>query len=56
MKNPPSIFSFFAGSGFLDLGFELSGFNIVYVNEIYAPFLQQYFGQFLKRGMIVPIL
>ena len=38
----PCIFSFFAGSGFLDLGFETSGFNIVYVNEIFAPFIAAY--------------
>ncbi|MBD2212650.1 DNA cytosine methyltransferase [Nostoc linckia FACHB-104] len=36
------IFSFFAGSGFLDLGFETSGFHIVYVNEIFAPFMAAY--------------
>ncbi|MBD2436745.1 DNA cytosine methyltransferase [Nostoc sp. FACHB-110] len=36
------IFSFFAGAGFLDLGFETSGFNIVYVNEIFAPFIEAY--------------
>jgi DNA (cytosine-5)-methyltransferase 1 len=38
----PFIFSFFAGSGFLDLGFETSGFNIVYVNEIFPPFMAAY--------------
>jgi DNA (cytosine-5)-methyltransferase 1 len=38
----PCIFSFFAGSGFLDLGFETSGFNIVYVNEIFVPFMAAY--------------
>ncbi|HLO49687.1 MAG TPA: DNA cytosine methyltransferase [Kamptonema sp.] len=42
MNKRCSIFSFFAGSGFLDLGFELSGFNIAYVNEIFLPFLQAY--------------
>ncbi|MEH2209203.1 DNA cytosine methyltransferase [Nostoc sp.] len=42
MSDRPCIFSFFAGSGFLDLGFETSGFNIVYVNEIFAPFLAAY--------------
>lgn len=42
MSNKPKIFSFFAGSGFLDLGFELNGFDIVYVNEIYSPFMQAY--------------
>lgn len=29
----PKVFSFFSGSGFLDLGFEKAGFSIVYVNE-----------------------
>ncbi|MGV0102771.1 DNA (cytosine-5-)-methyltransferase [Nostoc sp. DSM 114160] len=42
MNDRPCIFSFFAGSGFLDLGFETSGFNIVYVNEIFAPFIAAY--------------
>ncbi|HEY9848763.1 MAG TPA: DNA cytosine methyltransferase [Leptolyngbyaceae cyanobacterium] len=42
MTNKPKIFSFFAGTGFLDLGFELNGFDIVYVNEIYSPFMQAY--------------
>lgn len=38
----PTIFSFFSGSGFLDLGFELSGYNIAYVNEYHKPFLDAY--------------
>ncbi|HEY9633993.1 MAG TPA: DNA cytosine methyltransferase [Coleofasciculaceae cyanobacterium] len=42
MSDRPKLFSFFAGSGFLDLGFELSGFDIVYVNEIYSPFMKAY--------------
>ncbi|MEH2111769.1 DNA cytosine methyltransferase [Nostoc sp.] len=42
MSDRPCLFSFFAGSGFLDLGFETSGFNIVYVNEIFAPFIAAY--------------
>ncbi|QKQ72089.1 DNA cytosine methyltransferase [Nostoc sp. TCL240-02] len=42
MSERPCIFSFFAGSGFLDLGFETSGFNIVYVNEIFSPFMAAY--------------
>ncbi|MBD2040510.1 DNA cytosine methyltransferase [Microcoleus sp. FACHB-672] len=42
MSQRPSIFSFFSGTGFLDLGFELSGYNIVYVNEIHPPFLEAY--------------
>ncbi len=36
------IFSFFAGLGFLDLGFESEGFNTVFVNEIHKPFLTAY--------------
>lgn len=36
------IFSFFSGSGFLDLGFEKSGFDIEFVNESSAAFLEAY--------------
>lgn len=38
----PIIFSFFAGAGFLDLGFEKAGFEIGYVNEFHKPFLDAY--------------
>lgn len=38
----PIIFSFFSGSGFLDLGFENTGYKIVYVNEIFPPFMSAY--------------
>lgn len=38
----PMIFSFFAGAGFLDLGFEDLGYEIAYVNEYHAPFLDAY--------------
>ena len=37
-----SILSFFSGSGFLDLGFENNGFEVTYVNEYFAPFLDAY--------------
>lgn len=37
-----SIFSFFSGSGLLDLGFENSGFDISFVNEYHKPFLDAY--------------
>ncbi len=40
-KNP-LIFSFFAGAGFLDLGFEKAGYEIAYVNEVHKPFLDAY--------------
>lgn len=36
------VFSFFSGSGFLDLGFEKQGFDIVFVNENHKPFLDAY--------------
>ncbi len=36
------IFSFFSGSGFLDLGFELSGFSIDLVNEFSPSFMNAY--------------
>ena len=42
MINHLSIFSFFSGSGFLDLGFETSGYDIAYVNEIFPPFMSAY--------------
>ncbi|MEZ8967375.1 DNA cytosine methyltransferase [Vibrio breoganii] len=37
-----SIFSFFTGSGFLDLGFEKAGFKTATVNEYHLPFLNAY--------------
>lgn len=37
-----AIFSFFSGIGFLDLGFENSDYDIVYVNEFFEPFLTGY--------------
>ncbi len=38
----PSVFSFFSGAGFLDLGFETNGFDIVFVNEFHKPFMDIY--------------
>jgi DNA (cytosine-5)-methyltransferase 1 len=37
-----AIFSFFAGSGLLDLGFEDNGYDIVFVNEYCDAFLNAY--------------
>lgn len=42
MTTKPAIFSFFSGSGFLDLGFENSGYEVVYVNEFHLPFMEAY--------------
>jgi hypothetical protein len=36
------IFSFFSGSGFLDLGFEKQGLDVVFVNENNQSFLDAY--------------
>ncbi|WP_025847934.1 DNA cytosine methyltransferase [Paenibacillus ehimensis] len=42
MNKSPVIFSFFSGAGFLDLGFEKSGYHIAFVNEYHRPFLETY--------------
>lgn len=49
-----SIFSFFSGFGFLDLGFDTTGFDIVYVNEIHKPFLDTYKFSREKLGLNTP--
>ncbi|EHV9720175.1 DNA cytosine methyltransferase [Vibrio alginolyticus] len=48
----PIIFSFFAGSGFLDLGFEKSGFDVRFVNEFHKPFLDAY--KYSREHMELP--
>lgn len=43
MKDKIGIFSFFAGAGFLDLGFEYTKhFETLFVNEIHEPFMNIY--------------
>ncbi|NOH56169.1 DNA cytosine methyltransferase [Vibrio coralliilyticus] len=49
-----SIFSFFTGSGFLDLGFETSGFKTMMVNEFHGPFLEAYKHSRKKLGIDEP--
>lgn len=49
------IFSFFSGAGFLDLGFESSGFEVVLANELHKPFLDAYRYARNKMGMPAPI-
>lgn len=39
---PTELYSFFSGVGFLDLGFENAGFDIVFVNEHEERFLRSY--------------
>ena len=48
-----NIFSFFAGAGFLDLGFELQGdYNIVFVNEFHEVFNHIY--RYARQNMGLP--
>jgi DNA (cytosine-5)-methyltransferase 1 len=51
-SNKPAICSFFAGAGFLDLGFEKAGFEIAYVNEYYKPFIDAY--KYSRQKMDLP--
>ena len=52
-KNPV-IFSFFSGSGFLDLGFEKGGYEVAFVNEISKSFLGAYKYSRTKMNMPEP--
>lgn len=49
-----SVFSFFSGSGFLDLGFETSGFSIDLVNEYSPAFIRAYRYSRQRMGMQKP--
>lgn len=49
------IFSFFSGSGFLDLGFELSGYSIDLVNEFSPAFIGAYKYSREKMGLAKPV-
>jgi DNA (cytosine-5)-methyltransferase 1 len=53
-KKKIGIFSFFAGAGFLDLGFEKAGFDVLYVNEIHRPFLDAYTHSRAQMGIQLP--
>lgn len=47
------IFSFFSGSGFLDLGFENTGYSIELVNEFSPAFMSAY--QYSRKKMNLPL-
>ncbi len=51
----PALFTFFAGAGFLDLGFEANGFEVVFVNEFHKPFLEAYQHSRRKMGIAKPM-
>jgi len=48
-----SVFSFFSGIGFLDLGFEKNGFEVAYANEIFEPFAKGYI--YAREKMKLPL-
>ena len=54
MKRKLSIFSFFSGCGILDLGFEKTGYDIVFVDEFSQSFLHAYEYSRDKMGMQPP--
>jgi len=49
-----AIFSFFSGAGFLDLGFEKAGFEIVFANEINPGFVEGYTYSRTKMNLPMP--
>lgn len=54
MQKQIKIFSFFSGSGFLDLGFERAGFVIDFVNEFSPSFLNAYKYARAQMGIAEP--
>lgn len=54
MSGQQVIFSFFSGSGFLDLGFEKNGFTIDLVNEFQPEFLRAYKYSRAQMGLREP--
>lgn len=55
MGTKAHIFSFFAGAGFLDLGFEKAGFTSAFVNEFHKPFMNAYVYAREKIGVPQPL-
>ncbi len=49
-----AIFSFFSGAGFLDLGFETSGFEVVFANELNRDFVEGYRHSRTRMGLPLP--
>lgn len=55
MNDKIGIFSFFAGAGFLDLGFEKTNrFETLFVNEYHKSFANIYIGARKKLGIVPP--
>ena len=56
MNNKIGIFSFFAGAGFLDLGFEKTGrYETLFVNEYHKAFADIYVASRKKLGIAPPL-
>lgn len=53
-KRKIKLFSFFAGAGFLDLGFEKAGFDVAFVNELNPSFLKAYKYARTKMHLSIP--
>lgn len=53
-KRKSKIFSFFSGSGFLDLGFEKNGYEVELVNEFQPAFMEAYRYSRNKMGLRQP--
>lgn len=53
-NSSPALFSFFSGSGFLDLGFEHEGYEVAFVNEISPSFLRAYKYSRAQMGLPKP--
>ena len=49
-----AVFSFFSGAGFLDLGFENSGFEVVFANELNGEFVDGYRHSRTQMGLPLP--
>jgi DNA (cytosine-5)-methyltransferase 1 len=55
MNDKIGIFSFFAGAGFLDLGFENTGlYETLFANEYHQPFMDIYKGARENMGIKSP--
>jgi DNA (cytosine-5)-methyltransferase 1 len=52
-NQPTKIFSFFSGAGFLDLGFEMSGFDVVYASELSPGFTTAY--GYARENLQIPL-
>jgi DNA (cytosine-5)-methyltransferase 1 len=56
MSKQIGIFSFFAGAGFLDLGFEKTGqYSTLFMNEYHKPFAEIYVASRKKLGITQPV-